>query len=169
MHQHGKRNFTISGAGTPVISDAWSLRVWYAEHGPHTATPRTSPAIVCREALTSPLEPIRTPDGHCHGERERSTLLARRSSASAMLRALQAVAGAPRTDRMPMGVRIGTYRYYAATRCDSMINGSANVNVVPRPSSLSTQIRPPWPSTICWQIARPRPRLPLVVPRCLAT
>jgi len=52
-------------------------------------------------------EPIRTPDGHCHGERERSTLLARRSIASATLRSLHAVAGAPRNDSRPMGFRIG--------------------------------------------------------------
>ncbi len=59
-------------------------------------------------AGAAPLEPVRTPDGHCHGERKRSNLLARRSSASATLRSLHAVAGAPRTDRRPMGFRIGT-------------------------------------------------------------
>ncbi len=38
---------------------------------------------------------------------KRSNLLSGRSIASATLRSLQAVAGAPRTDRMPMGFRIG--------------------------------------------------------------
>jgi len=44
--------------------------------------------------------------GHC--ERERSNLPSRWSIASATLRSLHAVAGAPRNDRMPMGVRRGT-------------------------------------------------------------
>ena len=36
-------------------------------------------------------------------------------------------------------------------------SGSENENVLPVPSSLSTQMRPPWCSTISLQIGRPRP------------
>ena len=49
--------------------------------------------------------------------------------------------------------------------------GSVNENVLPWPGSLSTQMRPPWYSTISLQIGRPRP-VPLglsvsVSPTCL--
>ena len=39
----------------------------------------------------------------------------------------------------------------------SAVTGSENENVLPRPISLSTQMRPPWCSTISRQMGRPRP------------
>ena len=39
----------------------------------------------------------------------------------------------------------------------SAVSGSENEKMLPRPITLSTQIRPPWCSTISLQIGRPRP------------
>ena len=49
------------------------------------------------------------------------------------------------------------HRAAGAGRHVGRCSGSENENVLPCPSSLSTQIRPPWCSTISRQIGRPRP------------
>src|SRR5439155_25393833 len=45
----------------------------------------------------------------------------------------------------------------ARTRHEAGLAGSVNTNVLPFPSSLSTQMRPPCSSTSCFERARPRP------------